>query len=142
MTLAQKIKVAVVQIAPHPNNALRMAQSVADQVYEVAKQGARLIVFPEALIGEDQKGDPFDCQITQRNIEVRETYAKYYVSAIYLDGPEIACISKAAANTGAFVVIGIILPDGPTVVTSLPSSTTKLLASINEWTTNADAVLR
>lgn len=106
--MAKKIKVAVVQIASHPSNALRKAQSVANQVHLVAKEGARLAVFPGAIIGEAPKEEHFDCRHKMRNTERRETYVKYYVSAIYLNGPEIACISKAAADTGVFVVIGII----------------------------------
>ena len=44
-------KVAVVQMASNPNDALATAGDAAARLREAAAQGARLVVFPEALIG-------------------------------------------------------------------------------------------
>ena len=44
-------KVAVVQIASNPNDSMATAARVAEKLHEVAAAGARLAVFPEALIG-------------------------------------------------------------------------------------------
>ncbi|MFN3293663.1 MAG: nitrilase-related carbon-nitrogen hydrolase, partial [Gemmobacter sp.] len=44
-------KVAVAQIASIPTDSLATARKAAATLREAAGQGARLVVFPEALIG-------------------------------------------------------------------------------------------
>ena len=42
---------AVVQMASNPNDSLATATAAADRLREAAAHGAKLVVFPEALIG-------------------------------------------------------------------------------------------
>jgi nitrilase len=39
----------------------------------------------------------------------------YHAAAIDLDGPEVACLAEACAETGAFAVVGVIERDGATL---------------------------
>jgi nitrilase len=50
-----------------------------------------------------------------RKPEGREAFRRYHEGAIDLAGPEVATIAEATAETGAFVVIGVIERDGGTV---------------------------
>ena len=108
-------KVAVVQMASNPNDALATAGAAAARLREAAGQDARLVVFPEALIGGYPKGASFGAPIGMRKPEGREAFARYHADAIDLDGPEVAALAEATAETGAFAVVGVIERDGATL---------------------------
>lgn len=106
---------AVVQMASNPNDSIATATLAADRLREAAAHGARLVVFPEALIGGYPKGASFGAPIGMRKPEGRAAFARYHAAAIDLDGPEVALLSQACAETGAFAVVGVIERDGATV---------------------------
>lgn len=108
-------KAAVAQIASVPDNALESAKKAADAVRAAAKQGAKLIVFPEAFLGGYPKGASFGCPIGVRKPEGREAFLHYHNAAIDLSGDEVAVLAEATAETGAFIVIGCIERDGGTL---------------------------
>jgi nitrilase len=109
------LKVAVAQLASDPLSALNAAEKAAAAVSEAAGQGARLIVFPEAYLGGYPKGASFGAPIGMRKPEGRAAFARYHAAAIDLDGPELALLAEACADTGAFVVVGVIERDGATL---------------------------
>lgn len=106
---------AVVQMAALPSDPLATAEKAAARLREAAARGARLVVFPEALIGGYPKGASFGAPIGMRKPEGRAAFARYHAAAVDLDGPEIACLAQACADTGAFAVIGVIERDGATL---------------------------
>jgi len=106
---------AVVQIASIPADPMATAEKAAAKLREAAANGARLAVFPEALIGGYPKGASFGAPIGMRKPEGREAFARYHAAAIDLDGPEVALLAEAAAETGAFAVVGVIERDGGTL---------------------------
>lgn len=109
------LKVAVAQLASDPLSALNAAEKAAAAIREAAGQGARLIVFPEAYLGGYPKGASFGAPIGMRKPEGRAAFARYHAAAIDLDGPELALMADACAETGAFVVVGVIERDGATL---------------------------
>lgn len=106
---------AVVQMASVPEDSLATATLAASRLREAAGKGARLIVFPEALIGGYPKGASFGAPIGMRKPEGRAAFARYHAAAIDLDGPEVTVLAEACAETGAFAVVGVIERDGATV---------------------------
>lgn len=108
-------KVAVVQMASNPNDALETCERVAARLREAAANGARLAVFPEAVIGGYPKGESFGAPIGMRKPEGRAAFARYHSRAIDLDGPEVALLEDAVAETGLFAVIGVIERDKGTL---------------------------
>ncbi|MBP9183992.1 MAG: carbon-nitrogen hydrolase family protein [Fuscovulum sp.] len=106
---------AVVQMASFPSDPMATTEAAAARLREAAAQGARLVVFPEALIGGYPKGASFGAPIGLRKPEGRSAFARYHAAAIDLDGPEVACLAEATAETGAFAVIGVIERDGATL---------------------------
>lgn len=106
---------AVVQMASVPHDPLATAAAAAARLRTAAGQGARLVVFPEALIGGYPKGASFGAPIGMRRPEGRAAFARYHAAAIDLDGPEVALLAEAAAETGAFAVVGVIERDGATL---------------------------
>jgi nitrilase len=106
---------AVIQMASVPDDPMATAEKAAARLREAAAQGARLAVFPEALIGGYPKGASFGAPIGMRKPEGRAAFARYHAAAIDLDGPEVACLAEACAETGVFAVIGVIERDGATL---------------------------
>ncbi|GAB1364154.1 nitrilase [Rhodobacter sp.] len=106
---------AVVQMASQPADPLATAEAAAARLREAAANGARLVVFPEALIGGYPKGASFGAPIGMRKPEGRAAFARYHAAAIDLDGPEVALLAEAAAETGTFAVVGVIERDGATL---------------------------
>lgn len=113
--MSTTFKAAVVQMASVPGDAMATAGLAAERLREAAGLGARLVVFPEALIGGYPKGASFGAPIGMRKPEGREAFARYHAGAIDLSGPEVELLCAAAADTGAFAVIGVIERDGGTL---------------------------
>jgi nitrilase len=111
----QGFTAAVVQMASVPADPMATAERAAVRLREAAAKGARLVVFPEALIGGYPKGASFGAPIGMRKPEGREAFARYHAAAIDLDGPEVACLVEACAETGVFAVVGVIERDGATL---------------------------
>ncbi|AMS44907.1 carbon-nitrogen hydrolase family protein [Aminobacter aminovorans] len=113
--MTSPFKAAVVQMASCPDDPVATATHAADRLREAAANGSRLVVFPEALIGGYPKGASFGAPIGMRKPEGREAFACYHAAAIDLDGPEVALLAEATAETGAFAVVGVIERDGGTL---------------------------
>src|SRR5436305_3842097 len=82
---------------------------------QAAKQGAHLLVFPEAFIGGYPKGADFHIYLGGRTPQGRAEFKQYFDAAVTVDGPEIAKLAKAAAQHKLYVVCGIIERDGGTL---------------------------
>lgn len=113
--MTQAFTAAVIQAASIPTDSMASAAKAAELIREAAGKDARLIVFPEAFLGGYPKGASFGTPVGMRKPEGREAFLRYHEAAIDLDGPEIALLAEATAQTGAFVVIGVIERDGGTV---------------------------
>lgn len=114
-----KFRAAVVQIGSLPSNPLATTEKAVKAIYEAGESGARLVVFPEALIGGYPKGASFGAPIGMRKPEGREAFSRYHAAAIDLDGAEVALLSEACAATGMVAVIGVIERDGATLYCSV-----------------------
>lgn len=106
---------AVAQLAANPLDPRASAAKAAAAIRDAAARGARLLVFPEAFIGGYPKGARFGAPVGLRTPEGRDAFRRYFEGAIALDGPELALVAEAAAETGMFVVIGVIERLGATL---------------------------
>ncbi|HSF63801.1 MAG TPA: carbon-nitrogen hydrolase family protein [Paracoccaceae bacterium] len=106
---------AVVQIGSLPQDSMATAEKAARALREAAARGARLAVFPEALLGGYPKGASFGAPVGMRRPEGREAFRRYHAAAIDLNGPEVALLAEATAETGVFAVIGCIEREGGTL---------------------------
>ena len=82
---------------------------------DAAKQGAQLLVLPEAFIGGYPKGADFHIYLGARTPQGRAEFKRYFDAAVTVDGPEIAQLAKAAAKHKMYVVAGVIERDGGTL---------------------------
>ncbi|WP_417613267.1 carbon-nitrogen hydrolase family protein [Parasphingorhabdus sp.] len=113
--MSESFSAAVIQAASFPQDSLSSAEKAVGLIREAAAKGAKLMVFPEAFLGGYPKGASFGTPVGLRKPEGREEYRIYHESAIDLDGPEVALLSEATADTGAFIVMGVIEREGGTV---------------------------
>lgn len=108
-------RAAVVQAASDPTSSSRSAAKAATLIAQAAAGGARLAVFPEAFLGGYPKGASFGAPVGMRTPEGRAAFARYFETAITLDGPELAEVRNAAVTAAMVVVIGVIERDGSTL---------------------------
>jgi nitrilase len=113
--MSEAVTVAVVQMASIPTDSRATAAKAASRLREAATNGAKLVVFPEALIGGYPKGATFGAPIGMRKPAGRDAFARYHAAAIDLDGEEVATLAAATAETGVFAVVGVIERDGGTL---------------------------
>lgn len=108
-------KVAVVQAGSIPDDSVATARKAVKLIHDAAKEGAKVMVFPEAYLGGYPKGNSFGAPIGMRKPEGRDAFALYHSQAIRLDGDEVGLIEQAAQETDSVVVIGCIEADGGTL---------------------------
>ncbi|RED52023.1 carbon-nitrogen hydrolase family protein [Aestuariispira insulae] len=93
----------------------RTFQKLADLVHDAAKQGAELVVLPEAFIGGYPKGLDFGVRLGMRSDEGRDDFRRYFEQSIAVPGPDADRISEIAANAGVHLVVGVVERDGATM---------------------------
>ncbi|MHB0785130.1 carbon-nitrogen hydrolase family protein [Bradyrhizobium sp. 5.13L] len=109
------VEVAVVQAAPVGFDLGRSIQKVADLTRDAARQGARLVVFPEAFLSAYPRGMSFGVVVGSRKPEGRELFRRYYESALPLYGPDFDRLSDVARQNRVYLVIGVLERDGGTL---------------------------
>jgi len=105
------IKVAVVQVGSVAFDTARTVEVVRMQAARCAGEGARLIVFPEALVGGYPKGEDFGVQVGRRSAEGRKQFRRYFDSAIAVPGPVTSELGQIARESGAYLAIGVVERD-------------------------------
>lgn len=108
-------RAAVVQIGSVPFDKEATVEKVVRYIHEGAATGAKLLVFPEALISAYPKGADFGARVGGRQPRGRDDFLRYHKSAIDVPGPEVDEIAAAAREAGAHVVIGVIERDAGTL---------------------------
>ncbi|KAK9237689.1 aliphatic nitrilase [Lipomyces kononenkoae] len=95
-------RVAACHVAPVFLSARRTAEKAVSLIYEAAKNGANVVVFPETYI------PAFPIWSALRSpAENHDFFKKMVKESIYADGEEIQAIRSAARATKAIVSIGI-----------------------------------
>lgn len=109
------VKAAVVQAAPVVFDVARTLDKLADLTADAARQGAELVVFPEAFVSAYPKGLDFGARLGMRSPEGREDFRRYFESAIDLPSPESEAIGRAARTAGVHLVVGVMERAGGTL---------------------------
>ena len=84
---------------------------VRDLTANATKQGAKLVVFPEAFVSAYPKGLDFGARVGLRTERGRDDFRKYFDSAINVPGWGTEQLSAIAKENGAYLVIGVIERD-------------------------------
>src|SRR6266567_1402820 len=109
------VQAAVVQAAPVAFHRERTLEKVRALTNDAARQGAKLVVFPEAFISAYPRGLSFGAVVGSRTPEGREDYRRYWESAVDVPGPAVDMLGEIAAQSQVHLVMGVIERDGGTL---------------------------
>ena len=112
---------ACVQAAPIAFDVGKTLEKVRDLTADAARQGARLVLFPEAFISAYPRGARFGAVVGHRSIEGREQFRRYHGSSIDVPGPAVDALASIAKSNQIYLVIGVIERDGGTLHCSVLS---------------------
>lgn len=111
----QTIKAAVVQDAPVVFDTRATLEKVESLLQKAARDGAQLVVFPEAFVSAYPVGLDFGARVGFRLPEGREDFRRYYDSSVTVPGPATEILGRAAKAAGVYMVIGVIEQDRGTL---------------------------
>ena len=110
-----RVRVAVVQDAPVAFDIERTLTRVRERTAEAAADGAQLVLFPEAFVSAYPKGITFGAHVGSRTPEGRDTFRRYFESAIDVPGPHTDVLAAIARDHAVHLVIGVIERAGGTL---------------------------
>jgi nitrilase len=102
------VTVAVVQAASVAFDCKKTLDKALYLTRDAAKQGAQLVLFPEAFISGYPRGLDFGASVGARTDAGREDFKRYFESAIEVPGPVADALSKAARANSVYLVMGVI----------------------------------
>src|SRR5438445_7075192 len=85
----ERFKVAVVQASPVMFDRERTIKKVQALAAEAARQGARLVVFPEAFVSAYPRGLDFGAVVGSSSDGGREQFRRYWESSVDVPGPAV-----------------------------------------------------
>jgi nitrilase len=106
--MTDRIVVAVHQSAPVLLDRDATVERVREAIAEAGRAGARLVLFPEAIVPGYPRGLDFGARVGSRDTSGRELFARYLEQAVAIPGPETQRIGDAAQKAGCNVAIGLV----------------------------------
>jgi nitrilase len=106
-----RVKAAVVQAAPILYNREATVEKACLLTLEAARQGAGLILFPEAYVPAYPRGMGFGAVVGSRSPEGRADWERYWSQSVDVPGPATEALGEAARQANAILVIGVIERD-------------------------------
>ncbi len=109
------MNVAVVQAGPIAFDCERTLEKVRDLTADAAREGAQLVVFPEAFVSGYPKGADFGTRVGMRSPDGRRWFRRYFESAVDVPGPAVDRLAQIASDNQIHIVIGVIEREGGTL---------------------------
>ena len=110
-----RIKVAVAQAAPVVFDRKRTLEKVHALARDAAREGAQLVLFPEAFVSGYPRGMDFGAVVGSRSEQGREDFRRYWESSVDVPGPAVDELGRAARNNRIYLVIGVVEREGGTL---------------------------
>ena len=102
-----KIKVCLVQDNPAFFDNEKTLQKMEHIIRQNAKNGCKLIVFPESFLPGYPRGFSFGAVVGSRTDAGRQLFTKYTKASILLDGKEMNHLVQLAKDHDVYIVLGI-----------------------------------
>ncbi|HEY2907525.1 MAG TPA: nitrilase-related carbon-nitrogen hydrolase [Vicinamibacterales bacterium] len=109
------IRVAVVQASPVVFDRERTLDKVRALTAAAARDGAQLVLFPEAFVSGYPRGLDFGAVVGSRTDEGREAFRLYWESSVDVPGPAVDFLSDTARAHRVFLVAGVVERSGGTL---------------------------
>ncbi len=114
MRTMDQVKVAVVQAGSVIMDKQGCIEKASKLLLEAGKNGAQLVVFPEAFIPCYPRGMGFGAVVGSRSLEGRKAYQRYWDNAIQVPSADTDALGAAVKEAGVYCVIGVIEKDQDT----------------------------
>jgi nitrilase len=111
----KNVKVAVVQASPAAFDRDKTLEKVRALAGDAARQGARLVLFPEAFVSAYPRGLDFGATVGDRSPQGREDFRRYWESSVDVPGPAVDFLAGVARENHIYLVIGVIERDRGTL---------------------------
>jgi nitrilase len=111
----ESFRASVVQASPIPFQTGRTLEKLASLTADASRDGAQLVVFPEAFVGGYPKGMQFGTSLGIRTPEGRDEFRRYFEGAIEVPGPETEKLGAIALDNRVHLVVGVIERAGGTL---------------------------
>lgn len=111
----KKTKVAVVQASPVVFDRERTLAKLAALTRDAARQGAKLVLFPEAFVSAYPRGMDFGAVVGARTDAGRDDFHRYWESSVAIPGPAVDHLARTARTHHVHLVVGVIERDGGTL---------------------------
>jgi nitrilase len=82
---------------------------------DAARQGARLVLFPEAFVSAYPRGLDFGATVGDRSASGREEFRRYWESSVDVPSSAVDSLSRVARENQIYLVIGVIERDQGTL---------------------------
>src|SRR5713101_9474339 len=102
------VRAAVVQNSAVVFNREATLEKAARLARDAKREGAELVVFPEAFVSAYPKGLDFGAVIGSRTAEGREDFRRYWESSVDVPGPAVDALSRTARSNSIYLVVGIV----------------------------------
>jgi nitrilase len=112
---AQRFKVAVVQAASVAFERERTLEKVRSLAGDAARQGARLVLFPEAFVSAYPRGLDFGAVVGSRTEKGREDFRRYWESSVDVPGAAVDTLGQIAQANSIYLIMGVVERDGGTL---------------------------
>src|SRR5882724_7891782 len=106
------ITVAVVQAASVAFDNKKSLIKALDLIRDAARQGARLVLFPEAFVSAYPRGLDFGAVVGSRTEKGREDFRRYWESSVDVPGPAVDSLAQIARANSVYLVIGVVEREG------------------------------
>ena len=102
-----RINVAVAQVASVFVDKAASIAKAADAIAEAGRQGADLVLLPEALIPGYPRGFSYGAYVGSRSQAGREDFARFWQASMTVNDAETRPLREAAQAAGLYAVVGI-----------------------------------
>jgi nitrilase len=100
--------VAVVQASPVVFDRDRTLDKIAALTGDAARQGARVVLFPEAFVSAYPRGLDFGAVVGARTDAGRRDFQRYWESSVDVPGPAVDVLAQIAGDHDVYLVVGVV----------------------------------
>ena len=108
MSEEKMLRCAVVQTASVLFDREATVAKAVTLIEQAASRGARLVLFPEALIPAYPRGFSFGTAVGSRSDAGRRLWQRYWQESVEIPGPTVETLGRAARKCGAYLAIGVV----------------------------------
>ncbi|HUT82901.1 MAG TPA: carbon-nitrogen hydrolase family protein [Candidatus Bathyarchaeia archaeon] len=108
---SNSVRVAVIQDSSEIMDKEACITKIEKLSTEAAKEGAKIVLFPEAFIPGYPRGLYFGTKIGSRLDKGKQDFARYWKNSLTIPGEDILLLANVAKKNSIYLIVGIIEKD-------------------------------